>query len=87
MPLADAKERIEAARMALVEALSQPHSFKDAKGLAVDGFERAFLEGVLAKAGGSLSRAAQLAMMDRKHLRELLRKHGLRSEPAPDDGA
>ena len=86
MPVLDTRERIEAARLAVVDALAQPHSFKDAKGLVVDAFERAFLEGVLAKSGGSLSRASQLAMMDRKHLRELARKHGLRSDAGGDEG-
>ncbi|MBI1949062.1 MAG: sigma 54-interacting transcriptional regulator [Deltaproteobacteria bacterium] len=84
-PPESAQGRIEAARLSLVEALAEPHSYKDAKALVVDAFERAFLEGLLAKAGQSLSRAAQQAQMDRKHLRELLRKHGLRSEAPGDD--
>ena len=79
-PPESAQARIEAVRLAVVDALAEQHAFKDAKALVVEAFERAFFEGLVAKAGQSLSRAAQLAQMDRKHLRELLRKHGLRSE-------
>ncbi len=85
-PADDAKGRIEAARLALVDALAEPHPFKDAKALVVEAFERAFFEGLVAKAGQSLSRAAQIAQMDRKHLRELLRKYGLRNEAPGDEG-
>ncbi len=85
-PADDAKGRIEAARLALVDALAEPHAFKDAKTMVVEAFERAFFEGLVAKAGQSLSRAAQMAQMDRKHLRELLRKYGLRNEAPGDDG-
>jgi DNA-binding NtrC family response regulator len=51
--------------------------YKDAKRLAVDGFERQYLERLLARCGNNLSRAAALAGLARQNLRELLRKHGL----------
>jgi DNA-binding NtrC family response regulator len=51
--------------------------FKDAKARIVDDFERAYLERLLERHEGNLSAAARAAEVDRKHLRELLRKHGL----------
>jgi len=53
--------------------------FKEAKAQVVDGFERAYIEALLKRHEGNLSAAARAAEIDRKHLRELLRKHGLRA--------
>jgi DNA-binding NtrC family response regulator len=52
--------------------------FKEAKAHVVEHFERQYLQVLLARHGGNLSAAARSAEVDRKHLRELLRKHGLR---------
>jgi DNA-binding NtrC family response regulator len=52
--------------------------FKQAKAQVVDAFERAYIDALLKRHGGNLSAAARAAEIDRKHLRELLRKHGLR---------
>ena len=52
--------------------------FKEAKSLVVDRFERGYIEAILKRHEGNLSAAARAAEIDRKHLRELLRKHGLR---------
>jgi DNA-binding NtrC family response regulator len=52
--------------------------FKEAKAQVVDRFEREYLAALLARHEGNLSAAARAAALDRKHLRELLRKHGLR---------
>ena len=40
-------------------------------------FEKKYLAWLLARADGSLSAAARMARMDRKHLRNLAKKHGL----------
>ena len=56
-------------------------SFREAKNVAVDTFERTFLTSLLARAGGNLSEAARQAQMDRVYLTRLLRKHGLRGTP------
>ena len=42
-----------------------------------DEFGRKYLAWLLARADGSLSAAARMAHMDRKHLRNLAKKHGL----------
>jgi DNA-binding NtrC family response regulator len=54
--------------------------FKEAKARVVEEFERAYLKALLDRHGGNLSAASRSADLDRKHLRELLRKHGLREE-------
>jgi DNA-binding NtrC family response regulator len=54
---------------------SQP--FKQAKDLAVAEFEESYLAGLMERCGGNISAASRLADVDRKHLRQLLRKYGL----------
>jgi DNA-binding NtrC family response regulator len=53
-------------------------TFKDAKRTVVDEFERHYLEELVARVGDNLSQASILSGVDRHHLRDLLRKHGLR---------
>ena len=43
---------------------------------AGDAFERAYLASVLARAGGSVTRAAAIAEVSRQMMQKLLRKHG-----------
>ncbi|HEX7501098.1 MAG TPA: sigma 54-interacting transcriptional regulator [Polyangia bacterium] len=59
-------------------ALDAP--FKEAKARVVEEFERVYLKALLERHEGNLSAASRSADLDRKHLRELLRKHGLREE-------
>jgi DNA-binding NtrC family response regulator len=59
-------------------ALDKP--FKEAKAAVVEEFERVYLKALLERHGGNLSAASRTADLDRKHLRELLRKHGLWEE-------
>jgi len=56
--------------------------FKEAKAGIIDAFEREYIAALLKRHGGNLSAAARAAEIDRKHLRELLRKHGLRESSA-----
>jgi DNA-binding NtrC family response regulator len=52
--------------------------FKEAKAQLIDTFEREYIRAQLKRHEGNLSAAARSAEVDRKHFRELLRKHGLR---------
>ena len=49
-------------------------SFRESKERVVSRWERAFVQDLLARHGGNLSRAARAARMDRAYLRELLRR-------------
>lgn len=51
--------------------------FKVARRSLIDTFEREYLRRLLAAHRGSLSATARHAELDRKHLRRLVRKHGL----------
>ena len=52
-------------------------SFRAIKEQVVEQFERDFLGRLFEDNGGNISQTARAARMDRNHLRELLRKHGL----------
>ena len=52
--------------------------FKEAKEKLLDAFERSYVEEILERAGGNVSRAADEADIDRNHLARLAKKHGLR---------
>lgn len=65
------------AAVELTHAAGGTMKYRDAKEAALREFERAYLESILQHAGGSLSRASRISGMDRKYLRDLLRRHGL----------
>jgi DNA-binding NtrC family response regulator len=52
-------------------------SFRVAKERAVGEWERSWVAELVRRHDGNLSRAARAARMDRNHLRELLRRHGV----------
>jgi DNA-binding NtrC family response regulator len=58
-------------------AFAVDRSFSEHKADWEQEFEKKYLAWLLARADGSISKASRLASMDRKHLRGLLRKHGL----------
>src|SRR5687767_11621984 len=63
--------------------------FKEAKGQLVEMFEREYIEDLMRRHKMNLSAAAREAQIDRKHLRELIRKYGLdprRGGEDDDDG-
>jgi DNA-binding NtrC family response regulator len=68
-------------RAASSELVDGGAAFVIAKQRAVSRFERTYLEALLKRAGGNISRAAREADLARHHLRELLRKHGLYVPP------
>jgi two-component system response regulator GlrR len=55
-------------------------SFRAAKERAVAGWERGYVRDLIARHDGNLSRAARAVRMDRNHLRELLRRHGVTAD-------
>jgi len=60
-----------------IESLDLGGTFAEAKARAVERFERAYLEAMLRRCGGNLSKAARQADIARNHMRELLKKRGL----------
>ncbi|MEZ4365873.1 MAG: sigma 54-interacting transcriptional regulator [Kofleriaceae bacterium] len=73
-----------------VDVVETSLPFKDAKERWNDHFERRYLTALFAEHAGNVSRTAAAAGLSRRHLRELLVKHGLvaRAEPDADsDGA
>lgn len=54
--------------------------FKEAKERQLERFEQAYLEGLFNACGRNIARTARHAELSRRHLRELLRKHGLVAE-------
>jgi two-component system response regulator GlrR len=55
--------------------------FRAAKEQAVDAWERRYLAALIRRAEGNISEAARLSRVDRGHLRELLRQHGIAPPP------
>jgi DNA-binding NtrC family response regulator len=68
-------------RAASSELVDEEVAFATAKQRAVSRFERSYLEALMRRAGGNISRAAREADLARHHLRDLLRKHGLYVPP------
>jgi DNA-binding NtrC family response regulator len=52
-------------------------SFRDMKSKAVDEWERCFLDKLIRRHDGNISKAARAAQMNRNHLTLLLRRHGV----------
>jgi len=59
-------------------AFDPDRSFGQNKAQWVEVFERRYLEWLVERHGGNVSRAARSADMDRKHLHRLLKRYGLR---------
>ncbi len=51
--------------------------FKDAKDQLIEAFERQYLEDLLERHDGNVSKAARAADMDRKSITRLMKKHGI----------
>jgi DNA-binding NtrC family response regulator len=57
-----------------------PGSLSDARRIASDEAEKAFLEKGLREVGGTVSELARRCEMNRSHLQMLLKKHGIHSK-------
>ena len=64
----------------LAVTIDENTSFRAAKEQAVAAWEREYLRALVTRFVGNLSRAARAVRMDRNHLRELLVRHGLRTD-------
>jgi len=59
----------------------EPHlSYRETKIILVTEFERIYLTRLLARTRGNIAVAARSTRMDRKHLNELVKKHGLKRD-------
>ena len=56
-------------------------SFRRAKQRAVDHWERSYIEALVRRFNGNLSRAGRAVSMDRNHLRSLIERHELPRRP------
>ncbi|MEZ4340648.1 MAG: helix-turn-helix domain-containing protein [Sandaracinaceae bacterium] len=53
-------------------------TYAEARGALLHEFEARYLARLLERADGNVSHAARIAKMNRSHLNDLLRRHGLR---------
>jgi DNA-binding NtrC family response regulator len=53
-------------------------SYRENRAAAVAAFEREYVEWLLAVHGGNISAASRAALMDRKYLHDIAKRHGLR---------
>src|SRR5262249_12733989 len=59
-------------------------TFSEAKQRAIERFEKAYLETIMRRCAGNLSRASREADLARPHLRDLLKKRGLYGDGGGD---
>ena len=58
-------------------------AYRDAKQSVLEAFDKEYLVSILKRCGGSITRAAEAADMDRKNFHELLKKYGLSAKELP----
>jgi transcriptional regulator with GAF, ATPase, and Fis domain len=59
-------------------------SFKEAKGRVITEFETRYIEALLRQHNNNISVAAREAGIDRKHFKDLMRKHGISARTEPE---
>lgn len=72
-----------------LDELDPKLSYGETKAALVSEFERIYVTRLLIASSGNLSLAAHIARMDRKHLHDLRKKHGLeavRRKAGPIEG-
>lgn len=57
-----------------------PRPYKDVRREILETFETDYVTRLMATCGGNLSAASRMARLSRRHLRDLLRKHGFYME-------
>jgi DNA-binding NtrC family response regulator len=70
----------QAADQPALESVDTNLPFKEAKERWTERFEKRYLASVFVAHGENITRASEHAGINRRHFRELLRKHGLRDE-------
>ena len=76
--------RALAAEAARAPAPSRENAaYRDAKQRVLEAFDKDYLLSTLQRCGGSITRAAEAADMDRKNFHELLKKYGLSAKELP----
>ena len=60
-------------------------SYRETRAKYDGDFERRYVKWLLGRHGGNVSAAAREAKMDRKHLHDMAKKHGLRGHDQGDD--
>jgi DNA-binding NtrC family response regulator len=69
---------VETTPIAPAEAAPIQGSYREARARVLEHFEREFLSALLAQTNGNIREAARQARMDRTHLMDLMRRHGMR---------
>jgi DNA-binding NtrC family response regulator len=62
-------------------------SYRETRGKYETEFEKRYVKWLLARHGGNVSAAAREAKMDRKHLHDMAKKHGLRGQDGEEEGS
>jgi transcriptional regulator with GAF, ATPase, and Fis domain len=62
-------------------------SYRETRGKYETEFEKRYVKWLLARHNGNVSAAAREAKMDRKHLHDMAKKHGLRGQEGEEEGS
>jgi len=65
----------------------QGKSYRETRAKYDADFERKYVKWLLGRHAGNVSAAAREAKMDRKHLHDMAKKHGLRGQEPDEEGS
>jgi len=77
-PAAPAPAAVDPGTLAMPVDLSAP--LREGRDRALDAYERAYLQAALERTGGNVTRAAELAGVNRKFIQRAMKRLGLRGE-------
>jgi DNA-binding NtrC family response regulator len=66
-------------------SFSPDRSYRDTRSRFEADFEQRYVKWLLARHCGNISAAAREARMDRKHLYDLAKRHGMREKPGSEE--